>query len=186
MRIGSLCSSLQPLPRPPPMRTGAPTSATRPAAITRRSSRSRRATSRSCEVAWTYRAGGADPNNRSQIQCNPLIIDGVLYGTSPDLQLFALDAATGRELVALRSGIGERHHEGRRESRSGLLGRRRRAPHPLRRTIIFFTPSMPRTGQRIPSFGDGGSIDLKQGSGPRRFRAGASVHHAGRRSSAIC
>jgi len=26
------------------------------------------------------------------------VIDGVLYGTSPDLALFALEAATGREL----------------------------------------------------------------------------------------
>ncbi|HKX61351.1 MAG TPA: pyrroloquinoline quinone-dependent dehydrogenase, partial [Verrucomicrobiae bacterium] len=50
------------------------------------------------QVAWTYRAGGTDPNNRSQIQCNPLVIDGVLYGTSPDLQLFALAADSGREL----------------------------------------------------------------------------------------
>ncbi|HEX5175447.1 MAG TPA: hypothetical protein VFV83_00380, partial [Chthoniobacteraceae bacterium] len=31
------------------------------------------------EVAWTYHAGGVDPSNRSQIQCNPLVIDGVLY-----------------------------------------------------------------------------------------------------------
>ena len=50
------------------------------------------------EVAWTFRAGGMDTNNRSQIQCNPLVIDGVLYGTTPDLQLFALNAITGREL----------------------------------------------------------------------------------------
>src|SRR5689334_1881831 len=48
-------------------------------------------------AAWTYHAGGADPNHRSQIQCNPLIIDGVLYGTTPDLQAFALDAASGKE-----------------------------------------------------------------------------------------
>src|SRR5262245_20372897 len=50
------------------------------------------------ELAWTYNTGGVDRNNRSQIQCNPLIIDGVLYGTSPDLQLFALTADSGREL----------------------------------------------------------------------------------------
>src|SRR5262245_15246367 len=49
------------------------------------------------EVSWTYQAGGTDTNNRSQIQCNPLIIDGALYGTTPDLQLFALDAASGTE-----------------------------------------------------------------------------------------
>jgi len=50
------------------------------------------------ELAWTYRSGGADPDGRSQIQCNPVIVDGVLYGTSPRLELFALDAATGEEL----------------------------------------------------------------------------------------
>ena len=49
------------------------------------------------EVAWTYRAGGTDPNNCSQIQCNPPVIDGVLYGTTPDLQLFALAADSGKE-----------------------------------------------------------------------------------------
>src|SRR3954451_15250179 len=47
---------------------------------------------------WTYQSGGVDRNNRSQIQCNPLVIDGVLYGTTPDLQLFALAADSGKEL----------------------------------------------------------------------------------------
>ncbi len=47
------------------------------------------------KLAWKYDSGSADPNNRSQIQCNPIILDGVLYGTSPDLKLFALNAATG-------------------------------------------------------------------------------------------
>ena len=37
------------------------------------------------QVAWTYRSGGSDAQNRSQIQCNPLVIDGVVYGTTPDL-----------------------------------------------------------------------------------------------------
>lgn len=30
------------------------------------------------EVAWTYNTGDAEKDGRSQIQCNPLIIDGVL------------------------------------------------------------------------------------------------------------
>jgi quinoprotein glucose dehydrogenase len=46
-------------------------------------------------IAWSYTCGDGDSLGRSQIQCNPLIIDGVLYGTSPKLKLFALDAATG-------------------------------------------------------------------------------------------
>lgn len=47
------------------------------------------------EVAWTYSSGDKDPGNRSQNQCNPIMVDGVLYGTTPRLKLFALNAATG-------------------------------------------------------------------------------------------
>lgn len=49
------------------------------------------------EVAWAYHTGDADTAAHSQIQCNPIIIDGVMYGTSPQLKLFAIDAATGKE-----------------------------------------------------------------------------------------
>jgi quinoprotein glucose dehydrogenase len=47
------------------------------------------------EVAWTYSTGDKDTGSRSQIQCNPIVVDGILYGTSPRLKLFALNAATG-------------------------------------------------------------------------------------------
>jgi len=49
------------------------------------------------QVAWTYHTRDADSANHSQIQCNPIVIDGVLYGTTPKMKLFAIDAATGRE-----------------------------------------------------------------------------------------
>ena len=48
------------------------------------------------EVAWTFRTGDHQDNNRSQIQCNPIIIDGVLFGTTPGLKVLALDAASGK------------------------------------------------------------------------------------------
>src|SRR5512145_1864467 len=50
------------------------------------------------QVAWTYRTGDADGQGRSQIQCNPIVVRAVLYATSPQLKVFALDAASGREL----------------------------------------------------------------------------------------
>ncbi len=49
------------------------------------------------KVAWTYSTGDKDAANRSQNQCNPIMVDGILYGTSPKLKLFALDAATGEQ-----------------------------------------------------------------------------------------
>ncbi|HTH47236.1 MAG TPA: PQQ-binding-like beta-propeller repeat protein [Candidatus Limnocylindria bacterium] len=112
------------------------------------------------EVAWTYNSGGTDANNRSQIQCNPLIVDGVLYGTSPDLQAFALDAATGRELwrfdpAALKgftkSGVNR-----------GLVHWAGGAEHRIFYGNDHFLHCLDaRTGLRVASFGNGGTIDLK-------------------------
>ena len=47
------------------------------------------------KVAWEYHTHDSD--KLTQIQVNPIMVDGVLYGVSPKLKLFALDAATGQE-----------------------------------------------------------------------------------------
>ncbi|RYY24716.1 MAG: c-type cytochrome [Chitinophagaceae bacterium] len=49
------------------------------------------------QVAWEYQSGDADTANFSQIQCNPIVIDGVMYGTTPQMKLFALEAISGKE-----------------------------------------------------------------------------------------
>ena len=61
-------------------------------------------------VAWVHHTGDAREDNRSQIQCNPIVVGSVLYGTSAGLKAFALDAATGRELWSFDpfAGPGER------------------------------------------------------------------------------
>lgn len=116
------------------------------------------------EAAWTYRAGGMDTNNRSQIQCNPLVIDGVLYGTSPDLQLFALNAATGTELWRFNPtsvrGI----------TKAGVnRGLVYWADGDDRRILFgcdhFLHAINASNGQRVASFGEGGAIDLKKDLG---------------------
>ncbi len=50
------------------------------------------------QVAWEYQTRDADDQGRTQIQCNPIIVDGIMYATSPKLKLFALDAGSGKEL----------------------------------------------------------------------------------------
>ena len=45
------------------------------------------------QVAWTFDTGDAFPG--SELQCNPLIVGGVLYATTPKLRVIALNAATG-------------------------------------------------------------------------------------------
>lgn len=47
------------------------------------------------QEAWIYNTNDKDTANHSEMQCNPIVVDGILYGTSPGLKLFALNAATG-------------------------------------------------------------------------------------------
>jgi quinoprotein glucose dehydrogenase len=49
------------------------------------------------EVAWVYKSGDADTLFNSEIQCNPIVVNGIMYGTTPRLKLFAVDATSGKE-----------------------------------------------------------------------------------------
>ena len=123
---------------------------------------------RELEVAWQYRTGDADTVHHSQIQCNPIIIDSVLYGTSPQMKLFALDAATGKErwvfnpfdslasdktmFFILNNSRGISYwSDGQDDSR------------------IFYTAGSQlfainaQNGKPVQDFGTGGSIDLHEG-----------------------
>ena len=49
------------------------------------------------EVAWTYDTGELE-SALSEMQCNPIVVEGVLYLTTPQAEVVALEAATGREV----------------------------------------------------------------------------------------
>jgi len=111
------------------------------------------------EIAWTYFAGDARPDNRSQIQCNPLVIEGVLYGTTPQLKLFALDAATGRQLWRFDPFAGSAEKSALGVNRGVVYwaaGAEQR---------ILFTAGhhlyaiLARTGSPIATFGENGRAD---------------------------
>src|SRR5436305_9144701 len=44
----------------------------------------------SLEVAWTFDSGGQ--HAKSEMECNPIVVDGVLYATTPNGDVVALDA----------------------------------------------------------------------------------------------
>jgi quinoprotein glucose dehydrogenase len=117
------------------------------------------------KVAWTYRTRDVQPENRSQIQCNPIVVHGVLYGTSARLRTFALDAATGRELWVFDPFAG-----GGRVSSLGVnrgvvfweSGDDRRILVAAGQRLFALDA---RTGKPIPSFGANGSVSLHEGLG---------------------
>jgi quinoprotein glucose dehydrogenase len=119
------------------------------------------------QIAWTYETH--DEFQGSEMQANPIVIDGVLYATSPKMRLFALDAATGRELWSFDPSRG-RPLAGRFRYRGVVVTGDR---------VLFNYRSRlwavdRKTGKPIFTFGDSGSIDLREGLG--RPVAGVSVN----------
>jgi quinoprotein glucose dehydrogenase len=122
------------------------------------------------KVAWTYRTGDARADNRSQIQCNPIIVHGILYGTSPQLKVFALDAGTGEhrwtfdpfaagaDEHSLGVNRGVVYWEAGDDARVFIAAGQR----------LYALAA--KTGRPITTFGQGGSISLKEGLGERAQR----------------
>ena len=48
------------------------------------------------KVAWKHQAGDAAQRPATRIQCTPIVVDGVMYLSTPRLKIQALDAATGK------------------------------------------------------------------------------------------
>lgn len=123
---------------------------------------------RDLRVAWTYRTGDARADNRSQIQCNPIVIKGVLYGTSPQLKVFALNAATGQELWTFDAFAGTDEEPNSLGVNRGVVywadGSDRRILVALGQRLYALDAG---TGKPVPGFGENGSVSLKLGLGPR-------------------
>ncbi len=117
------------------------------------------------EVAWEYHSGDAHPKGRSQIQCNPLVIDGVLYGSSPVLKFFALDAVTGQEIWKFDPFEGGEGPSGLGVNR-GLVSWKKGNDRRLLLTAGNFLYCLDMDkGKPVLSFGDSGKVDLKKGLG---------------------
>jgi quinoprotein glucose dehydrogenase len=60
-------------------------------------------------VAWTYNSADTAGGNKHphEIQCQPIVIEGLLYGIGPNLNAFAVNAATGKQLWSFDPFKGE-------------------------------------------------------------------------------
>ncbi|MEM7575170.1 MAG: PQQ-binding-like beta-propeller repeat protein [Bacteroidota bacterium] len=122
------------------------------------------------EPLWVYRSGDADTAANSQIQCNPIVVDGTLYGVSPQMRLFALDAASGEHLWTFDAATDTRH-DANRTSFHIMINSRGIAhwTDGADDSRIFFTAGSrtyavdAQSGNAIESFGQGGYIDLHDG-----------------------
>jgi quinoprotein glucose dehydrogenase len=119
------------------------------------------------QVAWVYHTGDLPPDGHGEIQATPIVVDGVLYATTPKVAVIALRADQGTLLW-----------------RFDAFPNRPTQPHANRGVVywadqggydrrIFFSVDRrlyaldARTGEPILSFGDSGRgwVDLGEGLG---------------------
>ena len=121
----------------------------------------------SLEIAWRFKVDNLGPRPEFNLQSTPLMVKGVLYSTGGTRRaVVALDAATGEQLWVHSENEGPRGAAAPRQfSGRGLAywtdGKEER--------ILYVTPGYrlvaldAKTGMRVPGFGSGGIVDLKEG-----------------------
>jgi quinoprotein glucose dehydrogenase len=107
-------------------------------------------------VAWTWDAHEAFKD--SEMQSNPIVVDGLLYATTPKMHVVALDARTGREVWNFDATSGEPIQ--RRFRHRGVTVYQDRVFASYRHWVWALDR---KTGKPIQSFGDDGRIDLRKG-----------------------
>jgi quinoprotein glucose dehydrogenase len=109
-------------------------------------------------VAWTYETG--DAFDGSEMQANPVVVDGVLYATTPKVHVVALNAATGKLLWRFDPNNGAPPTS--RMRHRGVVLTNDRVIFNYRNRLYALDK---RTGVPIPTFGDSGWVDLRAGLG---------------------
>ncbi|GAB4009851.1 glucose/quinate/shikimate family membrane-bound PQQ-dependent dehydrogenase [Spirosoma migulaei] len=115
----------------------------------------------SLKPAWTFSMhdmpAGSPPGTS---ECNPIVVDGVMYATSANQGAYALDAATGKEVWSFNPIQGKTTGEVNRGLTYWENGDDKRI---LTSANNFLYALDAKTGKPIAHFGDNGKVDLKVG-----------------------
>ncbi|MEX2262355.1 MAG: pyrroloquinoline quinone-dependent dehydrogenase [Bryobacteraceae bacterium] len=115
------------------------------------------------KVAWTYRTGDKSDRPVTQIQCTPIIVDGVMYLTTPQIKVAAVQADTGEPLWTFdpfENSDDDRPRGVNRGVTYWQNGTDKRILFTYRSYLVALDA---KTGKPVPSFGANGQVDLTKG-----------------------
>ena len=124
----------------------------------------------SLEIAWIFRTG----DRGNTIECNPIIVDGTMYVTSPSLRVIALDAATGGVRWEFNAGGGGVNR--------GVMywedadRQDRRIYYSVGNFLYALNAA---TGTLVESFGNEGRLDMREGLDRDTFHLSVSSSSPG-------
>ncbi len=112
--------------------------------------------------AWTFHSA----DGRGNIQCNPIVVDGVMFGPTPGRAIVALDATNGKELWRFKLPPVQRPALEDAPARRGLVYWAGDAQHGPR--IVFTCGNFvyaldPKSGRPCADFGERGRAPLPTG-----------------------
>ena len=105
------------------------------------------------QVAWSFDAG----DGAGTLETNPIVVNGILYGNTTSHQVFALNAATGKQIWMFDSGTAGRG--GNRGLAYWSSGSDQRIFESFQRYLYAIDAN---TGKPVTSFGSAGRIDLQE------------------------
>jgi quinoprotein glucose dehydrogenase len=113
-------------------------------------------------VAWEYHSRDGNAN----IQANPIVVDGVLFGPTPGRAVVAIDATNGSEIWRFQLEPVAKPRIEDSPARRGLVYWEGTSLHHAR--IVFTSGDWvyaldPKTGRPMPDFGDNGRAQLPTG-----------------------
>ncbi|MFN8058004.1 MAG: pyrroloquinoline quinone-dependent dehydrogenase [Vicinamibacterales bacterium] len=113
---------------------------------------------RQLRVAWTF--DSHDAFKDSEMQSNPVVVDGVLYATTPSLRVVAVNAETGAEIWTFDpvGGTGPRP----RARHRGVTVHKGKVYVAARNWLWCLDA---KTGAPVTTFGANGRVDLREGLG---------------------
>jgi glucose dehydrogenase len=127
---------------------------------------------------WEYHT--RDATERSTMHVNPIIVNGLMYVTTPSLKAVALNPVTGREVWVFDPSAHNEGHAVLRLRNRGVVYWRgtegERLFHFVRDRVYALDA---KSGQLIVSFGQGGFIDLRDNLGVDPARVGLEMTSPG-------
>ena len=115
----------------------------------------------SLTMAWTFHTGEPLPTSSAKrsLEVTPVVVNGVMYVSTPLGKVFAVDPLTGREIWRYDAKVDASTRFGDFTNRGVSIWRDRIIAVTVDGRLMALSAS---TGQPVPSFGDGGTVDLRR------------------------